>query len=257
MVLDVNLTLFENLDCTNIFKNPFRKQPNKNDKVKEIIKDINILLENPEFNREYLCNHLLNKSCQLTGSEYGFIGVIRDAKNRDPETNTIVCEQYLKTLAITNIAWNASSFQFYKQFVNDTFEFTNLPKTIFGVSILNKKTKIINKYDTSRDVLPPGHPTIKRFLGVPIVINGQTMLYVGMCNKLGDYTKKDGKMIEKVLNIVAVTFYIMGKFQAEAELSIFLNKDNINIDNDNKCPFSIKTDSLKNSQDIELCTMKK
>ena len=38
MVCDVNLTLFENLDCINIFKkNPFRRrQPTKKDKVKDM-----------------------------------------------------------------------------------------------------------------------------------------------------------------------------------------------------------------------------
>ena len=249
MVCDLNFTLFENLEC--IFKHPFRSQPTEKNKVKEIIKDINILLESPEFNREYLCNHLLNKACQITGSEYGFIGVIRNTKVFDPETGKYRSEQYLKTLAITNIAWNTSSFEFYKKFVNDTFEFTNLPKTIFGVSILNKKSKIINKYDASRKILPPGHPPIKRFLGVPIIINGEVMLYVGLCNKLGDFTKNDVKMIEKVLNIVGVTFYIMEKFQAEksqADLSFFLPpKDIDNDNNDKKCPFG---------SGIDLCTMK-
>ena len=236
MVCDINLTLLENLDCINFFKNPFRKQPTEKDKVKEIIKDINLLLESSEFNREYLCNHLLNKACQLTGSEYGFIGIIRNNKIRDPKTNKINCEQYLKTLAITNIAWNRASFAFYKQFLNDKFEFFNLPKTIFGISILNKKSTIINKYDNSRNVLPPGHPPIKRFLGVPIIINGEVMMYVGMCNKLSNFTKKDVKMIEKVLNIVGVTFYIMEKFQAEksqTDLSIFLNQEE---ENTEKCP---------------------
>ena len=69
-MLDVNLTLFENIHCTNIFKF-FKRQPSKKDNVKQIIKDINILLESKEFNREYLCNHLLQKSCQLVGAEYG------------------------------------------------------------------------------------------------------------------------------------------------------------------------------------------
>ncbi len=235
MVFDINFTLFENLECTNIFKNPFRKQLSQKNKVKEIIKDINVLLESPDFNREYLCNHLLNKACQLTGSEYGFIGVVRDVKTKDPETGKIKSEKCLKTLAITNIAWNASSFLFYKQFINDSFAFTNLTKTIFGISILNKKSKIINKYDKSRNILPPGHPPIKRFMGVPIIINGEVMLYIGMCNKLGDFTKTDVKMIEKILNIVAVTFYIMSKFQSEkSQAALIYGKK------DDECPFLTK-----------------
>ena len=258
MVCDVNFTLFENLDCTNIFKIPFRRKPSQNDKVKEIIKDINLLLESSEFNREYLCNHLLNKCCQLTGSEYGFIGIVRDSKTVDLKTNETINEQYLKTLAITNIAWNASSFNFYKQFVNETFEFTNLKKTIFGISILNKKSKIINKYDTTRNILPAGHPPIKRFLGIPIIINNQVMLYIGMCNKLEDFTKKDVKMIEKVLNIVGVTFYIMSKFEAEksqTDLHIFSSVKN----KSSECPILgklKKNDKEGNKEEeIQMCTM--
>lgn len=69
-MLDVNLSLFENTNCTNFFKF-FKRQPSKKDNVKEIIKDLNLLLASPEFNREFLCNHILNKSCQLVGAEYG------------------------------------------------------------------------------------------------------------------------------------------------------------------------------------------
>ena len=124
-------------------------------------------------------------------------------------------EKYLKTLAITNIAWNASSFGFYKNFVNDTFEFKNLERTIFGNSILKKKATIVNSYNNERDVLPPGHPPIRTFLGVPVVINNSVMLFVGMCNRLGNYSKKNVKMIENILNVVGVTFYIMEKFNKE------------------------------------------
>lgn len=262
------ITIFkcEQFSIKSVFNFFRRKQPSKKDNVKEVIKDINLLLESPDFNKEYLCNHLLNKSCQLTNSEYGFIGVIRDSKTRDAKTNEIHCEKYLKTLAITNIAWNVSSFNFYKKFVNDRFEFTNLPKTIFGISILNKKTKILNKYDTTRNVLPRGHPPIKRFLGVPIVINGEVMVYIGLCNKLGDYSKKDGKMIEKVLNIVGVTFYLMNKFNAEksfSDLSIFLARDETQPSQEKRCPFGSTSDEEDSSsapkaasvENIQMCTM--
>lgn len=167
----------------------------------------------------------------------------------------------MKTLAISNISWNAASFKFYKQFVNDKFEFTDLPKTIFGISILNKKSKIINKYDATRKVLPPGHPPIKRFLGVPIVVNGDVMMYVGMCNKFGDFTKKDAKMIEKVLNIVGVTFYIMNKFSAEktqSDLTIFFSKKPTSSTDDDEpvttCPLG-KNGPPHEDDAIELCAM--
>lgn len=248
-MLDVNLSLFENVKFTNFFK-LFKHQPTKKDNVKEIIKDINSLLENPEFNREFLCNHLLNKTSQLIGTEYGFIGIVRESKTFNKETKKIECEKILKTLAISNISWNAASLKFYKQFVDDKFEFANLSKTIFGASILNKKPITINKYDNSRKVLPMGHPPIKRFLGVPIVINNEVMMYAGYCNKFGDFTKKDSRMIEKVLNIVGVTFYIMAKFSAEksqSDLSIFYPPPTTET---STCPLG------RSVSDIKFCTMK-
>lgn len=218
----------------NIFRR--KKSPNDKDKTKQVIKDINKLLESPDFDRAFLCNHLLNKCIQLSQSEYGFIGVIREFTT--PELKK---EKYLKTLAISNIAWNASSFGFYKSFVNDKFEFKNLEKTIFGASILSKKPIIINSYDKERNVLPPGHPPIRAFLGVPIVINNCVMVYIGMCNKFGQYSKKDVKMIQNVLNILGVSFFIMNKFNQEKSMS------DIQV-NEGGCP-------MATSENIEMCTM--
>jgi len=48
-------------------------------------------------------DNLLTKLLNLTQSEYGFIGEVKYAANNTP---------YLKTYAITNIAWNAETRKF-------------------------------------------------------------------------------------------------------------------------------------------------
>ena len=71
--MSVNFTLcgslFENLNLSTLFK-----KKSYNDKIKIIIEDINILLNNNKNSKEYICNHILNKIVQITKSEYGFIG---------------------------------------------------------------------------------------------------------------------------------------------------------------------------------------
>ena len=70
-----------------------------------------------------------------------------------------------------------------------------------------------------------------------------------MCNKFADFTRSDVKMIEKVLNIVGVTFYIMNKFSDEktkSDLTIFFPPK----------AHSVSTCPLGKSGDIELCMKK-
>ena len=64
---------------------------------------------------------LLGNFLNLTNSEYGFIGEVlyRDGK------------PYLKTFAITNIAWNEETRHFYETHAPNGLEFTNMD-TLFG-----------------------------------------------------------------------------------------------------------------------------
>jgi len=200
-MLDVNV----NFDKIQLLcpRNPFRrKKPKQKALLEEILKDINNLINNDEFDNQFLSTHLLNKCVQITKSEYGFLGMIK----KKPHTD----EKYLKTLAITNIAWNLSSFEFFKKFIQHDLCFYNLHQTIFGCSILNQKATIINKYDTQRGVLPKGHPPVKRFLGVPIIKNGTVIAFIGLCNKLYDYSKKkDLNSIKEIMDITGMIFFII------------------------------------------------
>jgi hypothetical protein len=48
--------------------------------TKQIMKDINLLLSDQNFDKNYICNHILNKLVQITNSEYGFLGKIIEGK---------------------------------------------------------------------------------------------------------------------------------------------------------------------------------
>ncbi len=196
MSLNFNLcgSLCENLFLTfKCCKQAEKKSVDKD--IKYVIDDINLLLAGPTFSKKFICSHILNKLVQLTGSEYGFIGKIVEEKSKP----------VLYTYAITNIAWNAASHKFFIDHVNSSLRFENMD-TLFGEVITSGKYKIINKYDATRNILPDGHPLTKRFLGVPSIKGGKSVAFLGVCNKIGKYTKKDVNKVSRILDILAYLF---------------------------------------------------
>ena len=173
------------------------KKTQTNKDVEQIIADINILLNDSKFDRHYICTHILNKLVQITNSEYGFLGKIVEEKDG---------QQSLYTYAVTNIAWNAASQQFFVDHINNALKFENM-NTLFGEVITTRKYKITNKYNQEeRHILPDGHPMIKRFMGVPCVIGKKPIIMLGVCNKLSKYTKKDVDNVSTILNILSYLF---------------------------------------------------
>jgi len=128
--------------------------------------------------------HLKNL-LSLTKSEYGFIGEIIHDSNSKP---------YLKTYAITNIAWNAETRKFYEENAPQGLEFFNL-KTLFGKVITTRKPVISNNpyIDPRRGGLPEGHPNLNAFLGLPILSGKKIIGMIGISNRVGGY---DDKIIE-------------------------------------------------------------
>ena len=70
----------------------------------------------------------------MTQSDYGFIGEILNDSDGAP---------YLKTFAITNIAWNKETKKYYEENAPDKMEFHNL-ETLFGAVIKLGKIVILN-----------------------------------------------------------------------------------------------------------------
>jgi PAS domain S-box-containing protein len=122
---------------------------------------------------------LLQDLLSLTDSEYGFIAEVLYQNDGTP---------YLKTHAITNIAWDEETRGFYQQYSPSGMEFYNLD-TLFGAAITSAQPVIANQPDTDprRGGLPPGHPALNAFLGIPIHYNGQLNAMVGMANRPEGY----------------------------------------------------------------------
>jgi PAS domain S-box-containing protein len=122
---------------------------------------------------------LLEDLLALTVSEYGFIGEIRYSDQGAP---------FLKTYAITDIAWDKGTRAFYQQNAPQGMEFHNL-KTLFGAALASGEPVIANDpgNDARRGGLPAGHPALKAFLGCPIRHNGELVAMFGLANRAGGY----------------------------------------------------------------------
>ena len=124
-------------------------------------------------------DNLLGDFLALTDSEYGFIGeVLKNAEGAP----------YLKTYAITNIAWDDETRGFYADNAPQGMEFHNL-KTLFGAALISGKTVIASDpyQDPRRGGLPDGHPALNAFLGIPIHHGDELVAMVGVANRPGGY----------------------------------------------------------------------
>ena len=123
---------------------------------------------------------LLERFLTLTQSEFGFIGeVLHDERGRP----------YLRTHAITNIAWDEPTRRLYADNRASGFEFRKLD-TLFGAVLTTAQPLISNgpANDPRRGGLPPGHPPLRAFMGLPFFKAGRMVGMVGVANRPGGYS---------------------------------------------------------------------
>lgn len=122
---------------------------------------------------------LLKDVLALTESEYGFLGEVLQTPEGKP---------YLKTYAITDIAWNEETRRFYNTHAEEGIEFHNM-NSLFGSAILKRAPVIANEpsQDPRSGGLPHGHPALKAFLGLPIFQEGRLVAMLGIANRREGY----------------------------------------------------------------------
>ncbi|MGE0083377.1 MAG: PAS domain S-box protein [Desulfococcaceae bacterium] len=139
-----------------------------------------------------LFERLLGSLLSITRSEYGFIGEVL----YDPDAAV-----YLKTHAITNIAWNGETRKFYEKNAPDGLEFRNL-KTLYGAVLTSAKPVISNNPDNDprAGVCPEGHPALKTFMGLPFFSGKEFVGMVGIANRPGGYDPELAGFMKPFLN---------------------------------------------------------
>jgi signal transduction histidine kinase len=142
-----------------------------------------------------LFDDMLSALLELTDSEYGFIGEIKYPDEGDP---------FLKTHALTNIAWNDETRDFYEKNAPFGLEFSNL-NTLFGHVISTGEVVIANTPATDKRAggLPIGHPPLDHFLGLPFHIGDKFVGMVGISNKKGGYTESIVEFLKPLMSTCA------------------------------------------------------
>ena len=138
---------------------------------------------------------MLSTLLAIANSEYGFIGEVLRDQDGTP---------YLKTHAITNIAWNDETQEFYEREAPRGMEFRNL-KTLFGKVMETGEPVIANDpfSDPRRGGLPEGHPALNAFLGLPFHHGEELVGMVGIANRPGGYDDEVVEYLEPFLSTCA------------------------------------------------------
>ncbi len=129
----------------------------------------------PTFDR------LLTQLLDITDSQYGFIGeVVADAH----------AVPGLHIYAITDISWDDASRTLYRSMLKGGYEFRN-PGTLFGHVLSSGKPVLTNApgEDPRRGGLPPGHPPMDAFMGLPLHRGGELVGMIAVANRPGGYAE--------------------------------------------------------------------
>ena len=152
-----------------------------------------------------LFNRMLDNVLLLTNSEYGFIGEIKENSS----------QRYLKTHAITNIAWDETTRNFYEENVESGLEFLNL-NTLFGYVIRTGENIIVNAPKECKEAggIPKGHPPLNAFLGVAIYHGKHFIGMMGIANRAEGY---DQDLLDFIQPLIKTCGNIIWGFRLEHE----------------------------------------
>lgn len=152
-----------------------------------------------EDDPKVLFDELLKDFLALTDSACGFIGEILHTAEGSP---------YLKTHAITNVAWNDETREFYEKNAPKGLEFFNL-RTLFGAVIETGEPVITNAPadDSRRAGTPVGHPRLDAFLGVPVHSGDSLVGMIGVANRPGGYDESQIEFLQPLLRTYGQLIY--------------------------------------------------
>jgi PAS domain S-box-containing protein len=138
---------------------------------------------------------LLKDILSLTGSKYGFIGEALRSSEGLP---------YLKTHAVTNIAWDRKTRRLYNEQAEKGMEFHNLDN-LFGAVLRTGKPVVSNRpaKDRRRGGLPEGHPPLESFLGIPLYCGKKLVGMAGIANRPGGYDRPVAGFLRPLLSTCA------------------------------------------------------
>ncbi|MFN9721463.1 MAG: ATP-binding protein [Planctomycetota bacterium] len=160
------------------------------DLLKLISDSLTRFISNPDEST-YVYGDMLFRLLKLTSSEYGFLGEVRC----QPDGNL-----YLPEFSLAGLSWSQETRKRYEKSYGFGLEFRHLA-TLFGSALHMERPLIANapSPDEQRGGLPAGHPPLRRFLGLPIQVDGATVGMVGLSNSPEPYTDGLVRYLEPAL----------------------------------------------------------
>jgi len=146
---------------------------------------------------------LLTDLLESTACEYGFIAEVLHDGDGAP---------YLRFYVLTDISWDDATRALYERHMHGgpehTIEFHNM-RTLFGAAITSGAPVISNdpEIDPRRGGLPPGHPAMRSFLGVPLFHGGEMLGMVGLANRPGGF---DQALVDRLQPLFTSVGAILG-----------------------------------------------
>lgn len=155
---------------------------------------------------------LLAQILELTGSRFGFVGQVLHAADGKP---------YLQTYAISNIGWDEQSRAFYEERKTTGLLFTRLD-SLFGQVLQHGRATISNDpaNDPRRGGLPPGHPPLQAFAGLPILFGEQMVGMLGLANREGGYTLEQLAYLSPLLSSLGQLIHALRRDQEQRSATL-------------------------------------
>jgi PAS domain S-box-containing protein len=138
---------------------------------------------------------LLQILVRITKSEYGFLDEVVYREDQPV---------LKRSLAISDISWDESSRKLYQKLADADFTFPNL-ENLAGAPAVSGEVVIANDapHDPLSRGLPPGHPPLGSFLGIPICYAGQIVGVAGVANRPGGYDRELAEFLEPLTSACA------------------------------------------------------
>ena len=138
---------------------------------------------------------------ELTASEIAFTGLLVDGP------------RVMDVAAISG--FEPVDQQFYDQFHKMT-----LRSSVVGITIREQRSNISNDvaHDPHSVGVPQGHPPVRTFLGVPLLVGTKMIGMIGVANKAEGYGRDDERLLSTLANQVAVAIENARLYEQQGEM---------------------------------------
>jgi PAS domain S-box-containing protein len=142
---------------------------------------------------------------KLADSAFGFIGETRKGADGAP---------MLVIRTLSDLSWDDSSRAMHAESSGQGMHLERL-KTLYGTVLTSRQPVLANDPDCDprRGGLPAGHPSLRAFMGVPLLHGGEMVGMVGLANRPGGY---DTALLQRLAPLFAMMGTLIGLREAQA-----------------------------------------